>query len=241
MPNKEKALRFHNSFDEYADRYEEECRKGLALAGEGPDYFSASRIEYTASWLSAVGAWNLRRVVDFGCGVGTSAPHFRRHLPQAALLGLDVSGTSLRRAKQIHGANATFALIDEYVPAQDQDLVYCNGVFHHIERNAREKWARSVGDLLAPGGYFAFWENNPWNPGAMMVMRRIPFDRDAIPLASPEARRILSRAGFEIIGTRYRFYFPRSLSRMRGLERYFERLPLGAQYCVLARKRFPVD
>lgn len=241
MGNKQKALRFHNSFDEYADRYEEECRKGLALAGEGPDYFSESRIEYTTSWLSAVGASIPLRVVDFGCGVGTSTPHFRRHLPGAALLGLDVSAASIRRARQLHGADSTFALIDEYIPAQDQDLVYCNGVFHHIEPNEREKWARSVSDLLAPGGYFALWENNPWNPGAMMVMRRIPFDRDAIPLASPEARRVLSRVSFEIIGTRYCFYFPRSLSMVRGLERYFERLPLGAQYCVLARKRFPVD
>jgi trans-aconitate methyltransferase len=236
MGNKGKALEFHASFDDYAERYEEECRKGLALAGEGPDYFSALRIEYTVLWLATVGASNLRRVVDFGCGVGNSTPHFRRHLPEAALLGLDVSRTSVGRAQQIHCASATFALVDEFIPAGDQELVYCNGVFHHIDPDAREEWARWVRDLLEPGGYFALWENNPWNPGAMMVMRRIPFDRDAIPLTSPEARLVLAKAGFEIIGTRYRFYFPRRLSALRALERYAERVPFGAQYCVLARK-----
>ncbi len=32
---------------------------------------------------------------------------------------------------------------------------------------------------LKPGGYFAFWENNPWSLGARYLMSRIPFDRDA--------------------------------------------------------------
>ncbi len=236
----EKPFKPHVSFDDYAGQYEQDCGKGLALAGEGPEYFSAARIQYTACWMTAVGASILRRVADFGCGVGNSIPHFRRHLPEATLLGLDVSATSIRRAQELHGESATFALVEEYIPAQDQELVYCNGVFHHIEPDDRDKWARRVSDMLAPGGYFALWENNPWNPGAMMVMRRIPFDRDAIPLAPPEARAVLIKAGFDIIGTRYRFYFPRSLSMLRVLERYAERIPLGAQYCVLARKPFTV-
>jgi hypothetical protein len=70
-----------------------------------------------------------------------------------------------------------------------------------------------------------------------MVMRRIPFDRDAIPLAAGEARAMLVQSGFEIIGTRFRFYFPKMLSAFRRLERLGEQVPLGAQYCVLARKR----
>ncbi|MEK6285228.1 MAG: hypothetical protein AABO57_05765 [Acidobacteriota bacterium] len=69
-----------------------------------------------------------------------------------------------------------------------------------------------------------------------LVMRRIPFDRDAIPLAPGEARAMLADAGFTMIGTRYRFYFPKMLSALRPLERFAERMPLGAQYCVLARK-----
>ena len=40
---------------------------------------------------------------------------------------------------------------------------------------------------LRPGGVFALWENNPWNPGTRLVMRRIPFDRNAVLLSARAA------------------------------------------------------
>jgi trans-aconitate methyltransferase len=169
--------------------------------------------------------------------VGNSTPHFRRHFPQAELLGLDVSTASIERAREIHGGASKFLLLDEARSSGERDLVYCNGVFHHIAPRDRVEWAMRVREMLAAGGYFAVWENNPWNPGTRMVMRRIPFDRDAIPLAAGEARAMLVQSGFEIIGTRFRFYFPKMLSAFSRLERLGEQVPLGAQYCVLARKR----
>ena len=226
----------HAAFDEYAGDYEQALNKGVSLSGESPDYFAEKRVEYTALWLHALGTPPLRRVADFGCGVGNSTPHFRQHFPQAELLGLDVSPASIERAREVHGGASKFLLLNDAVGAGELDLVYCNGVFHHIVPRDRGEWAVRVRKMLAPGGYFAVWENNPWNPGTRMVMRRIPFDRDAIPLAAHEARAMLVGAGFEIVGTRFRFYFPAMLSAFRPLERFGERLPLGAQYCVLARK-----
>src|SRR6059036_11455 len=44
----------------------------------------------------------------------------------------------------------------------------------------------------------SFWENNPWNPGTRLVMSRIPFDRDAVPLSPPEVRRLVLTAGFRL-------------------------------------------
>ena len=89
---------------------------------------------------------------------------------------------------------------------------------------------------LVPGGLFSFWENNPWNPGTRYVMSRIPFDRDAITLTPPEARRLLRAGGFEIVRTDFLFIFPRILGWLRGFERFAATLPLGAQYHVLCRK-----
>ena len=89
---------------------------------------------------------------------------------------------------------------------------------------------------LRPGGLFAFWENNPWNPGTRYVMSRIPFDRDAITLSSPEARHLLRLGGFEILRTDFLFIFPRILDWCRWVEPLCSRLPLGAQYQVLCRK-----
>jgi hypothetical protein len=68
-------------------------------------------------------------------------------------------------------------------------------------------------------------------------MSRIPFDRDAIMVFPHEARRLLRQAGFEILRTDYLFIFPRPLSALRLLEPPLSRLPFGAQYQILARRR----
>jgi hypothetical protein len=67
-------------------------------------------------------------------------------------------------------------------------------------------------------------------------MRRIPFDRDAVTLTPPSARRALMAAGFELIRTDFLFVFPSPLRVLRPLERRLAGLPLGAQYLVLARR-----
>ena len=91
-------------------------------------------------------------------------------------------------------------------------------------------------DALRPGGLFALWENNPWNPGTRLVMRRIPFDRDADDAVRAAERGGCSRnAGFEIVSTDFLFVFPRALRALRPVERRLARLPAGAQYLVLAR------
>ena len=115
-------------------------------------------------------------------------------------------------------------------------MAYCNGVFHHIDPTDRPAAVRYVWKALRPGGVFAFWENSPWNPGTRLVMRRIPFDRDAVLLAAPAARRLLEGNGFEVVRTDFTFVFPNFLKALRRVEKRLARLPLGAQYLVLARK-----
>ncbi len=81
------------------------------------------------------------------------------------------------------------------------------------------------------------WENNPWNPGTRYVMSRIPFDRDAVTLTPREARALVRANGFDIVDTTFLFIFPRALRWLRALEPPLARLPFGAQYQVLCRKR----
>jgi len=80
---------------------------------------------------------------------------------------------------------------------------------------------------LSPGGYLALWENNPWNPGTRYVMQRIPFDREAIPIAALEAQRLLKAEGFEIISTHFLFVFPSALGHLRRIEPLISRFPFG--------------
>jgi SAM-dependent methyltransferase len=116
------------------------------------------------------------------------------------------------------------------------DLAFCNGVFHHIPPDERAAAVDYIYRSLRCGGLFALWENNPWNPGTKYVMSRIPFDKGAITLKPPEARRLLQAGGFEVLSTSYLFIFPRALSWLRAIEPVVSTLPLGAQYQILCRR-----
>jgi SAM-dependent methyltransferase len=124
------------------------------------------------------------------------------------------------------------------LPDEDEfDLCYVNGVFHHIEPENRAGAVASIYRALRPGGRLALFENNPWNPGTRLVMSRIQFDRDAIPISIPQARRLVSSGGFTGGALNWSlFYFPRPLAFLRFTENLLSGLPLGAQYCVLAAK-----
>ncbi len=153
------------------------------------------------------------------------------------VLGTDVSMESLREAStRFDGLSARFLALDGFKPEGDLDLAFCNGVFHHILPDARMAAMQVIFAALRPGGYFAFWENNPWNPGTRWLMSRTPIDRDAIMLSPPAARKLLQSAGFRVLFVDSLFYFPRSLGWFKPLEKVLVRLPLGGQYLALCIK-----
>jgi len=226
------------SFDQYAAEYDVALNQGLAHSGERKEYFAEGRIRWLARRLRSLGA-SAERVLDFGCGTGASTPYFFDVLGARSVLGVDVSEQSLTVARSAQGRRpgVRFAAIEvDSGPVAAFELAFCNGVFHHIPPAERLTAVRYVERALRPGGVFAFWENNPWNPGTRYVMSRVPFDRDAITLTPPEARRLLSAGGLEVLRTEFLFIFPRFLHRLRPLEPALSALPLGGQYLVLCRK-----
>lgn len=225
----------HAVFDEFATDYDQACELGLSLTGEDRNYFAVRRIDITAK--SSRPLRRIERIIDFGCGVGSSTSHFLEVFPNAEFIGFDPSRESILEARASASyPRATFAcdLAQNY--DETTDLVYCNGVFHHIAPSDRGKNLEHIYRCLKPGGLLAFWENNPWNPGTRWVMSRIPFDRDAIPLSYREAAARIKDAGFSVIHTRSYFYFPRILKFFRRLEPMLTRFPFGGQYCVFAQK-----
>jgi SAM-dependent methyltransferase len=223
-------------FDEFASDYEAALQQGLSATGESKDFFAQGRINYLRQCLHQLGL-TPARILDFGCGTGTSIP-LLLSLPGAqSAIGVDNSEESLKiAAQQNSSANATFATSQSLPPAGDIDLAFCNGVFHHIPLTDRAACMKYIFDSLRPGGIFTFWENNPWNPGTRYVMSKIPFDRDAITLSPPEARRLAQAAGFDVLAGRFLFFFPKSLGWLRWMERMMTRIPLGGQYVILCRK-----
>ena len=232
-------------FDEYADNYNEALSKALASSGEGREYFAEGRVAWLARCLADLGVPTPRVVLDFGCGDGFTAPMLRDGLKAPFIVGVDVSAKSIAVAREKYGTRAsdsfigriiTFERLGAFKPAGEMDVAYCNGVFHHIPPAERDKAVGIVRDALKPGGLFAFWENNPWNPATRFVMSRCEFDKDAQMLRPATARKLLKKNGFEIVRTDYRFIFPRSLRMFRKLEDLVFKTPLGTQYMVLAKK-----
>jgi SAM-dependent methyltransferase len=226
-----------SEFDDYAGNYDAALNQGLALSGEAKEYFAHERVRWLAARLADLGV-QPARVLDYGCGTGATSPELLEQLHAELVVGVDASGDSLAVARQAHpDPRLQFSSLRDLQPHGQFEVAYCNGVFHHVEPAERLDALGYVHRSLAERGYFGFWENNPWNPGTRLVMRRIPFDRDAKLISPPHARELLTRSGFEVLRTDSLFYFPRVLSVLRPLEARLARFPLGAQYMILCRKR----
>jgi SAM-dependent methyltransferase len=225
-------------FDDYADpeAYDAALDRGISISGEDKSYFARGRVAWLANCLKAHSLRPLQ-VLDFGCGTGTATSFLLDILDPVRVIGVDTSARSIKTARRLHGSDrAHFLTVGEYEPCGEMDLVFCNGVFHHIPLAERRGAVDYIAQALRPHGLFACWENNPWNPGTRLVMKRIPFDRNAIPLSPPQARRMMASSGLEILGTDFLFVFPKPLSIFRGLEPWLSKIPAGAQYQVLCRK-----
>jgi SAM-dependent methyltransferase len=223
-----------SEFDAHAHNYQEVLNRGLSVSGERGDFFLEGRVNWLKSRLDRLGV-QVGKVLDYGCGTGGAAPVLRRILGARSVLGIDPSAAEIAVARRNHPQD-TFCLTREFTPSADYDLVYCNGVFHHIPLAQRREVVRNIHASLRPGGLFALWENNPWNPGTRWIMSRIPFDRDAITLTGPETCRMLRVGGFEIMQHDFLFVFPKAFRALRGLEPYLAVLPIGAQYLALGRR-----
>ncbi len=223
-------------FDEYAGDYHAALQKGLKLTGEDASYYAEGRCRWTAERSKQVGL-EVKRVLDFGCGTGTATKFLMQAFPGCHVTGTDPSDASLAVARGDHvGLDCEFVLPEALAHVNAIDLAYCNGVFHHIPPLERQAAARSVFEALKPGGWFALWENNPWNPMVWYVMSRVPFDKDAIMLWPGETEDLLRHVGFQVCCTRFSFVFPSFLSLLRPMEPLLASLPFGGQYVVLAQK-----
>lgn len=225
-----------SEFDKYAGDYNSALNQGLKLTGESSAYFARGRVRWVTRRLAASGL-QPNKTLDFGSGTGGALP-FLFELPGCqSVVAVDISADSLAEAKRLYPQlNVSYHLLSEYQPPGNIDLAYCNGVFHHIPLAERAAAVATVFASLKPGGYFALWENNAWNPMTRLIMSRVPFDHDAILVWPSQARALLRNAGFVVERTDFLFIFPSFLSALRYFEPCFARIPLGGQYMVLGRK-----
>jgi len=76
------------SFDEFAAEYDNALHQGLSVSGENKDYFARRRIEWLRNRLGTDIA-RVDRVMDYGCGTGSSSRLLIEILGAKALVGTD--------------------------------------------------------------------------------------------------------------------------------------------------------
>ena len=223
-------------FDKSARDYEALFNPWLRIAGASREYFAQSRLNWLRHLLHEQEIAP-KRVMDFGCGTGMSLSLLADIFDAEQVIGLDTSEESLAVARESVGSRPVqLATPAQYLPQQDLDLVFCNGVFHHIPEAEQPAAIDYVYRCLRPGGMFAMWENNPWNPLHAFAMKHSKIDENATPLTPRESHRLVASDRFRVIRTDYLFFFPGYFSWLHPLEKWLIKVPLGAQYQVLAVK-----
>ena len=226
-------------FDQHAADYDATVQRAIGASGESVRYFAELKVRLMAK---ALGSEHPKAILDFGCGIGNTTRALAERHPDAVVTGFDVSRESIAAASAITGtvANARyFSGASERLPFDDAtfDAAFTSCVFHHIEPTDRLHWSREIRRVLSPGAPLFLFEHNPWNPLTVRVVHSIPFDEGVVLLNGPETTELLRAAGFRTERPYYYFFFPAALRAMRRLEPWLSRLPVGAQYYVLARPR----
>jgi SAM-dependent methyltransferase len=225
-------------FDKFAEEYLATHKTNLAVTGESPDYFAQYKIIEVARRLKKLRRVP-QRVLDFGCGIGNSAPHLREMFPAAQITGVDVSEKSLSVARARFPGAAEFMIYDPKeappAPAEGYDLIFSACVFHHIEPAEHVAIFRRLRERLAPGGVMAIFEHNPVNPVSRYIVATCPFDENAVLIPAAELARRQRQAGFSQVDVTYTGFFPGPLKGLRPFEPLLGKVPVGAQYYTLAR------
>ncbi len=219
-------------FDEYVDPYEKLLKEQLSFFSPDRNYFSAYKVELGAKLFSS----SPRKILDFGCGVGLSLPHFRRCYPQAELYATDISKKSLEYVRSKYPD--VYVLKNWELREARFDLIFLAGVLHHVPIDQRVALMKRLCRLVVSGGTLCVFEHNPFNPITRKMVATCPFD-EGVNLIS--MRRLLqmvqSRTNMVLEKKGYCLFFPEVLRRLRTCETFLRWLPLGGQYFVMARAR----
>lgn len=137
--------------------------------------FEVERTRPVRDLLSAVGARDVRRAVDLGCGPGNSTEVLAALFPDASITGLDSSADMVEAARaRLPGVRFELADIATWDDDSGYDLILANAVLQWVPNHA-ELMPRLVG-RLASGGSLAVQMPDNLDEPAHRLMRAVAAD-----------------------------------------------------------------
>lgn len=220
-------------FDHYIENnYRED--DALSLTGYSYDFFARYKAEKLHTWITK-SKLSPKSILDFGCGDGLMTSYVQQLFPEAAITGIDPSSKSIKTAQNNY-PTITFKTSDilDYASAKF-DVIFAACVFHHIPEAEQAFYVQQLKQLLNKNGVIVIFEMNPLNPVTRYMFKRIPVDKNATMIYPWELKKLFSLIGKPQIN--YYGFFPRLISFLQPLERYFELLPIGAHYALIVHKK----
>ena len=137
------------------------------------------------------------RILDFGCGPGSTLAAFKRHLPEASCYGCDIRNDPMRWLARSH-PELTVARTGLLPPLPEDfssfDLVYAISVWTHMPAAACSAWIAHMHERMKPGGVLLFTFVEP----STDLVRRHGFDPATLPGKVRAAGGCLANAGTEM-------------------------------------------
>jgi SAM-dependent methyltransferase len=227
-------------FDKFSNNYKTLLDKSLHLTGFDTDYFATAKIKTLARLFPELCQRPIR-FLDYGCGTGCLLPPITKFFPQADYVGTDLSDKMIQQARDLHnGSGGFFELNSEPWKQGAYNIIFASNVFHHIPGTEHLKILQELRSLLIPGGKFAMWEHNPWNPFTRKIVNDCVFDEDAVLISPLKSKLLCNKTGFSKMRIVFTTFFPKSLRFMVSMEPWLGGLPLGGQYLLIGENPEPI-
>ncbi len=220
-------------FDQFTENYNQLLNEQTRFFSANEEYFARYKVEVIHKQVSSP----VRRLLEYGCGIGRNIRFLQQGFPNAVIAGSDISKASLEIARR-DNPEAEFFHEDENFGSTNQfDVIFVAGVFHHVPVVQRAEVAKSLFKRLSENGLIFVFEHNPFNPITRRIVSNCPYDEDAVLLKPSELNRLLIEAGLTVVRKAYCLFVPPSFSMLARLESSLGWLPLGGQYWVQAKRR----
>lgn len=232
-------------FDQYRDGYSERINQAISFAGQEQSFYTEVKADCLRDLFSRLHASRTGgsdaaaplEVLDIGCGQGLIHRFLGPSEAKIRLTGVDVAGTVIEEARR-DNPHVRYDVYDgERLPyaAQTFDAAYAINVMHHVPPQQWRSFLEEMRRVVRHGGLVAIIEHNPINPLTQWIVRTCPFDENAVLVRSGRLAGLLRNVGLVEQERRFILFTPFASAFFRRLEGLLGWLPLGAQYCMVAR------